>query len=260
VSILKDIAEKKREGLIISKSRVSLGDLKARIEVMEKPRDFRAAITRGERSIRLIAEIKKASPSKGVIRADFDPVSIARIYEDKAVDAISVLTEEDFFCGDLRYLQNIRKEVTRPILRKDFIFDEYQIYESRANGADAVLLIASLLDGGQAREYLDLCNHLGLSALFEVHSPEEVEKALRINAAIIGINNRDLKTLRVDLNTTFLLKRIIPSDRVLVSESGIKTRDDVMRLDSEGVDAMLVGTTFMESQGIGKKIDELRGI
>jgi indole-3-glycerol phosphate synthase len=260
VSILGEIAKKKKERLTVSKSRVPSRELKARIDDMEKPRDFRAAVRRGDRSIRLIAEIKKASPSRGVIRANFDPVSIARIYEEKAVDALSVLTEEDFFHGDLGYLLKVREEVTRPILRKDFILDEYQIYESRANGADAVLLIASLLDRGQAQEYLDLCNDLGLSALFEVHSFGEVEEALRLNADIIGINNRDLETLRVDLNTTFLLKKIIPSDRVLVSESGIKTRADVLRLDEEGVDAMLVGTTFMESQGIGKKIDELRGI
>lgn len=260
MSILKDIAEKKRESLIITKGRVSLRDLKARIGDMEGPRDFRAAIRRGDRSIRLIAEMKKASPSRGVIRADFDPVSIARTYEEKAVDAISVLTEEEFFSGNLLYLLKVRKEVTRPVLRKDFILDEYQIYESRANGADAVLLIAALLDRDQAQDYLGLCSELGLSALFEVHSLEEAEEALRLDADIIGINNRDLKTLKVDLNTTFLLKKMIPSEKVLVSESGIRGRDDVMRLEKVGVDAMLIGTVFMESRGIGDKIDELRGI
>ena len=227
---------------------------------MEKPRDFRAAIKRGDRHIRLIAEVKKASPSKGVIRKDFDPVGIARIYEDKAVDAISVLTEEDFFSGDLGYIPQIRKAVTRPVLRKDFIFEEYQIYESRASGADAVLLIAAMLDTAQAGDYLELARELGLSVLFEVHSFEELEKALSLKADIIGINNRDLKTLSMDLNATFLLKKEIPSDRVVVSESGIKTRDDVTRLDERGVDAMLIGTTLMESRDIGKKIDELRGI
>ncbi len=260
MSILDKIAEKKRERLSISKSRVPLRDLKGRIQDIEEPRDFRTAIKRGDRHIRLIAEIKKASPSKGVIRKDFDPVGIARIYEDKAVDAVSVLTEEDFFSGDLGYIPEVKNTVSRPVLRKDFILDEYQIYESRANGADAVLLIAALLDPAQAGDYLGLARELGLSVLFEVHGFEELEKALRLGADIIGINNRDLKTLSVDLRTTFLLMKEVPSDRVVVSESGIRAREDVMRLDEKGVDAMLIGTTLMESQDIGKKIDELRGI
>ena len=260
MSILDKIAEKKRERLSISKSRVPLRDLRGRIQDIEEPRDFRTAIKRGDRHIRLIAEIKKASPSKGVIRKDFDPVGIARIYEDKAVDAVSVLTEEDFFSGDLGYIPEVKNTVSRPVLRKDFILDEYQIYESRANGADAVLLIAALLDPAQAGDYLGLARELGLSVLFEVHGFEELEKALRLGADIIGINNRDLKTLSVDLRTTFLLMKEVPSDRVVVSESGIRAREDVMRLDEKGVDAMLIGTTLMESQDIGKKIDELRGI
>ncbi len=260
MSILDKIAEKKRERLSIAKGRNPLRDLKDRIQDAEKPRDFGIAIRRGDRHIRLIAEIKKASPSKGVIRKDFDPVGIARIYEDKAVDAVSVLTEEDFFSGDLGCIPEIKKAVSRPVLRKDFILDEYQIYESRANGADAVLLIAAMLDPAQAGDYLGLARDLGLSVLFEVHSFEELEQALRLDADIIGINNRDLKTLSVDLGTTFLLMKEIPPDRLVVSESGIRTKEDVMRLDEKGVDAMLIGTTLMESQDIGKKIDELRGI
>jgi len=259
VSILDRITGKKRERLDQVKGKVPLSDLRARIAEAEKPCDFGGAVRRGKGRIRLIAEIKQASPSRGAIRTDFDLAGIARIYEEKPVDAVSVLTEEDFFCGDLKYIPTVKGFVTKPLLRKDFIFDEYQIHESRAWGADAILLIASLLDRGQAEEYLALCRELGLAVLFEVHSFDELDKALRVNAEIIGINNRDLKTLTVDLNTTFLLKRDMPPDRIVVSESGIKTRNDVVRLEEAGVDAVLVGTSLMEAEDIGKKIDELMG-
>ncbi len=259
MSILETIVRKKREKLGIAKSRVPLRDIKGRIPDAEKTRDFKSAVSRGKGHIRLIAEIKKASPSKGLIRENFSALDIARIYEDKTVDAISVLTEEDFFSGDLNYLTGIRKAVTRPLLRKDFIFDEYQIYESRAFGADAVLLIAALLDKNQAEEYLHLCKEIGLSVLFEVHSQEELEKALRLDVGIIGINNRDLKTLSVDISTTLVLRKEIPAGKIVVSESGIKTREDVVKLEQKGIDAILVGTTFMQSTDIGKKVDELMG-
>jgi len=259
VSILDRITEKKRERLIHAKGTVPLRDLKARITDTERPRNFRTAIKRGERHIRVIAEIKKASPSGGVIREDFNLLGIAQIYEEKAVDAISVLTEEDFFLGDVRYVPVVKQAVTRPVLRKDFIIDEYQIYESRVYGADALLLIASLLGMSQAAEYLHLCGELGLSVLFEVHSFDELEKAMRLNADIIGINNRDLSTLSVDLHTTSFLKKEIPSGRIVVSESGIKTRNDVLNLDKNGIDAVLIGTSLMKSRDIGKKLDELRG-
>lgn len=259
MSILDRITGKKKERLDFIKGRVSRGDLKSRIADAEKPRDFRSAVGREKGRIRLIAEIKQASPSRGAIRRDFDPQAIAALYEKKLVDAVSVLTEEDFFCGDLKYIPSVKEVTTKPVLRKDFIFDEYQILESRAWGADAILLIASSLDRVQAEEYLDLSRQLGLSVLFEVHSFDELEKALRVNAEIIGINNRNLETLSVDINTTFLLKREIPSDRIVVSESGIKTREDMMRLAEGGVDAVLIGTSLMEAEDIGKKIDELMG-
>jgi indole-3-glycerol phosphate synthase len=258
VSILHRITEKKRGRLASAKSRVPLGDLKSRISNEEKPRDFRSAIEKGSGHIRFIAEIKKASPSAGIIRKDFDLSDIARIYEEKAVDAVSVITEEDFFFGELNYIPSVKKIVSRPLLRKDFIIDDYQIYEARAYGADAVLLIAALLEGTQGEEYLHLCRELGLSVLFEIHAHEELGKALRAGADIIGINNRDLKTLSVDLKTTFLLKREIPAGTITVSESGIKTRDDALRLEEAGIDAMLIGTSLMQSDDIGKKIDELR--
>jgi len=259
MSVLDRIAAKKRERVSFSKSTVPLRDLKERIADSEEPRDFTGAVTKGTGRIRFIAEIKKASPSRGVIRADFDVGKIARIYEEKAVDAVSVITEEDFFSGDLTYLQTVRQAVTRPVLRKDFVVEEYQIYESKAYGADAILLIAALLDRKQAEEYLHLGRELGLAVLFEVHDHAELDKALLVGAGIIGINNRDLRTLTVDLGRTFSLKKEVPRDRVVVSESGIRTGDDVVRLEQAGIDAILVGTPLMESPDIGRKIDELRG-
>lgn len=260
MSVLEKIAEKKRERLDYAKSKLSLRELKSGVAEIEKPRDFKSAVTRGQGRIRFIAEIKKASPSRGLIRPGFDPLSIARIYEEKGVDAVSVITEEDFFSGSLDFLPAVKEKVTRPVLRKDFVIDEYQIYESRVCCADAVLLIAALLDRTQAEDYLELCRGLGLPVLFEVHDFGELEQALRAGAEIIGINNRNLKTLEVDLRTTFLLKREIPSGRITVAESGIRTRDDVLRLEDSGIDAMLIGTSLMESEDIGKKIDELRGL
>lgn len=257
MSILDGIIEKKKERLRLLKSKTPLSEIRSTISDLDSTRDFKKAIKR-EKNIRLIAEIKKASPSKGIIRADFDLEKIASIYEEKAVDAISVITEEDFFSGNLDYIKIVKDRVTRPVLRKDFIFDEYQIYESRAFGADAILLIGAILDRVRAEEYLHMAKELGLAVLFEVHDYYDLEKALRVDADIIGINNRDLKTLRVDINTTFLLKKEIPAEKITVSESGIRTREDVLRLDLSGIDAMLIGTSLMESEDIGKKIEELR--
>lgn len=260
MGILDEIVSKKKERLEHAKTIVSPRDIKSRIEDIEKPRDFRAAIKRNSNEkIKLIAEIKKASPSKGIIREIFDPVEIAGIYEKKHAGAISILTEEDFFQGRLEFIPMAKKITTRPLLRKDFIFDEYQIYESRANEADAILLIAAILDKNQANEYIHLAKELGLSVLFEMHDSKELEMALLIDADIIGINNRDLKTLKVDINSTFKLKKEIPPDKIVVSESGIKTKDDILRLEAAGIDAVLIGTAFMEAEDIGKKIEELFG-
>lgn len=263
MSVLKEIVEKKKERLAHAKGRVSLSELKSRISESEGPRDFKKAVKRQNGRISLIAEIKKASPSKGVIREDFDCAKIARIYKEKGVDAISVLTEEDFFQGKPEYIPLVKQMSRSPVLRKDFIFDEYQIYESRALGADAILLIASLLEKSRAEEYLHICRELGIAVLFEVHNHNELEKALHVDADIIGINNRNLETLKVDMDTTFMLKREIPkdrpNDRIVVSESGIETREDVLRIEQAGIDAMLIGTSLMKANDIGKKIDELRG-
>jgi indole-3-glycerol phosphate synthase len=260
MSILRKIVEQKKNRVSYTKSIMPLASLKNTIRNIPKPKDFAMVLKRNNSPIKLIAEIKKASPSKGLIRADFSHIAIASIYESKKVDAVSVLTEEDFFQGKLEFLEDIKKIVSCPVLRKDFIFDEYQIYEARAKTADAILLIASILELKQAEEYLHLSQELGLSVLFEVHDFAELETALRINAPVIGINNRNLKTLAIDLNTTFELKNEVPGDRTIVSESGIKTRDDVLRLEEAGVDAMLIGTALMESGKIAKKIDVLRGI
>ncbi|HAM53121.1 MAG TPA: indole-3-glycerol phosphate synthase TrpC [Nitrospiraceae bacterium] len=258
MSILTKIVEKKRERLDYAKGKIPLHELKSRILDMEEPRDFTKAIKSSGERIKFIAEIKKASPSRGIIRENLDLLKIARIYQEKAVDAVSVITEEDFFSGNLNFILPVKQTVAKPILRKDFIFDEYQIYESGAGGADALLLIAALLEGAQAEEYLHLSRELHLSVLFEVHNHDELEKALNLDAGIIGINNRDLNTLAVDINTTFLLKKEIPSDKISVSESGIKTRNDVVRLEHAGIDAVLIGTSLMEAMDIGAKIDELR--
>lgn len=257
MNILQRIIEKKVEAIKSSKISVSITDLKSKIKDLDKTRDFERAIKRLDGKINLIAEIKKASPSKGIIRKDFDHKKIASIYERESVGAISVLTEEEFFLGDIRYINDVKDLTSKPVLRKDFIFDDYQIYESRVFGADAILLIAAILEKNQAEEYLHIARELGLHVLFEIHDEYDLEKALDIKANIIGINNRDLKTLRIDLSTTLRLKREIPTDRIIVSESGIRNRDDVLLLQKEGIDAILVGTSLMESPDIGKKIEEL---
>lgn len=258
MSVLHTINTKKKERVALAKARRPLSELKSVIKDIPNPRDFTRAIRRNEDTIKLIAEIKKASPSRGIIRHTFNHLEIAGIYENRQVDAISVITEEDFFQGSLGFLTEVKQATTRPVLRKDFILDEYQIYEARAHLADAVLLIAAMLDPVQAGEYLHLSYELHLAVLFEVHDEKELETALGLNVPIIGINNRNLKTLQVDLNTTIKLKKAIPPDTISVGESGIRTRSDVLLLEKAGIDAMLIGTSFMESPDIGKKIDELR--
>jgi indole-3-glycerol phosphate synthase len=259
MSILQKIVERKKERVSYAKSATPPAELKSVIKNIPVPLNFSKAVRRDNSPIRLIAEIKKASPSKGLIRPDFSHTAIASVYEAKKVDAVSVLTEEDFFQGKLEFIAAVKAVLSCPVLRKDFIFDEYQIYEARASHADAVLLIAAILGLKQAEEYLHLAQELGLSVLFEVHDFAELEIALRISAPVIGINNRNLQTLAIDLNTTFELKKEIPQDRIVVSESGIKSREDVSRLEAAGIDAMLVGTSLMESRDIAAAIDVLRG-
>lgn len=195
--------------------------------------------------ISIIGEIKQASPSKGIIKEDFDSVKIAKVYEKVDVDAISVLTEKEFFKGDDNYIREVKKVSSKPILRKDFIVDEYQIYESKILGADAVLLIVSVL-GDKLRDFYNLSKSVGLDVLVEIHDRQQLEIALEAGCDIIGINNRDLKTFNVDINATENLIKYIPQNTTIVSESGIKTPEDIRYLASLGVDAVLIGETFMK--------------
>ena len=260
MSILHDILNHKKEELKKTKSDIPLSDLKARVQDMDAVRSFSTAIKREENEhVKLIAELKKASPSKGLIRKDFNPSQIVSIFEQKDVAALSVLTEKHFFEGDLSYLRKSRKRSTRPLLRKDFIFDDYQVYESRANGADAILLIAAALEKSQMGDLFGLAKELSLDCLMEVHNWQELDRALCCDAEIIGINNRDLNTLNISLDISFSLLKDIPDDRVTVSESGINSRANVEAMEATGVDAILIGTTIMEAEDIGARIDELMG-
>lgn len=256
--ILDEIIANKKEELAETKRGISLADIKTKAVDAGPVRGFGKALASG-RGMRLIAEVKKASPSKGVLREDFDPVVIAGTYEKSGASCISVLTERKFFQGKLEYLGAIRKAVGLPLLRKDFIIDEYQLFEARAAGADAVLLIAACLGKDQIADYLGIAGSLGLDVLVESHTYKELDKALLAGASLVGINNRDLSTFSVSLQTTLALLKDIPEDRVVVSESGIKTRDDVALLEKAGVDAILVGESLMREKNIGEKMKELLG-
>ncbi|MBF0318292.1 MAG: indole-3-glycerol phosphate synthase TrpC [Nitrospirae bacterium] len=259
MTILDKIIAKKAERLVELKKTLSLSDVKkAAANTSSYPRDFALSVRRtGGQPIKLIAEIKHASPSEGVIRRNFNLPDIAQTYEQCRVSAVSILTEEDFFNGRLPYIEAAKGILTCPILRKDFIFDEYQIYEARAFQADAVLLIAAALNYGQARGLMSIAADLSLHVLFEVHNLKELEMALRLDCSIIGINNRDLTNMRIDINTTLTLIKEIPRGKTVVSESGIKSRDEVMMLQDAGVDAILVGTAFMKSDDIAGMINML---
>lgn len=260
VGILEEIVRKRRQRIEASRSRTPLRDLKARIPDRESPLDFLKAVRRPEGTgIRLIAEVKRASPTAGVIREDFIPRDIALAYRGSGANAISVLTEEDYFRGSLSYLREVKEASGLPVLRKDFIVDEYQIYEARASGADAILLINEILDPSQAGEYLHMAQELGMACLYEVHGLGGLERALRVGAGLIGINNRDLTTMTIDLDTTFRLMREVTAGKVVVSESGISTRAHVEKLEEAGIDAVLIGTTFMRSPDIGATVKELLG-
>ncbi|RMD51854.1 MAG: indole-3-glycerol phosphate synthase TrpC [Nitrospirae bacterium] len=261
-SFLDNILKHKEEALADKKLSLPLRELRSKLkDVKHHHSSFKEAIKRKKgKGLSLIAEIKKASPSEGLIRRDFNPREIASIYDKKKVDAISVLTEEKYFSGSLLYLEMVKHTTEIPVLRKDFIFDDYQLYESLLYGADALLLITSILDRDRLKYLILLAKELGLDCLIEIHNIKELEDALYAGADIIGINNRDLTTFKVDLNRTFELLPNIPEDVVLVSESGIKNREDIERLKSSKVDAVLIGTAIMKSPNIGTKIDELRAL
>ena len=254
--ILDDIVSHKKQELERRKEAMPLAGLKDGRVLIENPRAFQEALTQSK-DIALIAEIKEASPSAGLIRKDVDPVGIGRVYEGFGAAAISVLTDERFFHGSLANMKQVKEAVIIPVLRKDFIIDAYQIYESRAAGADAVLLIVAVLSDDELRAFLSLCRDLGLEALVEVHTESERDRALEAGAEVIGINNRDLTTFAVDLSTTIRLVSGMPEGITCVSESGIKTRNNVAHLREAGVDALLVGTALMAAKDIGAKIKEL---
>ncbi len=222
------------------------------------PLDFASAL-RGDR-IQLIAEVKKASPSRGIIRSDFNPVEIAQTYASNGASAISILTESRYFQGSLNHLIDVKKALGNkrvPLLRKDFIVDPYQVYESRAYGADSLLLIVAILNPEKLKELLGLSHELSMSCLVEVHNEAELEITLRSQARIIGINNRDLNTFTVDITTTERLRPLIPQDRIVVSESGIKGRKDIEKLAKIEVNSVLIGETMMASSDIAAKMKEL---
>ncbi|HZR47519.1 MAG TPA: indole-3-glycerol phosphate synthase TrpC [Candidatus Manganitrophaceae bacterium] len=259
MTVLDDILSVKRESLRSKQGKRYLMEIRSKIADAEPTRGFaRALSVRREGSPRLIAEIKKASPSKGIIREKFHPVEIAKTYEGGGASALSVLTEEHFFLGSPLYLNEVRRQVSLPLLQKDFILNEIQVYEARAWGADAILLIAAFLERRQAKDYFDLARELGLDVLVEIHTEKELEGVIEW-APLIGINNRDLKTFVTDLKTTFRILREIPEDRTVVSESGIHSRKEVEQLHEAGVDAILVGESLMASDRIEEKMKELLG-
>ena len=256
--ILDTIIAHKQKELQIEAEQVPLATLKSKLANLLPTKDFRAAIAQSG-NINLIAEVKKKSPSKGIIREDFDPIQIAETYAKNGAAAISVLTDVRFFDGRLDYLSSIRQVVDVPLLRKDFTIDPYHIYQARVAGADAILLIVAALTKDQLREFMDIAESLSLASLVEVHTDTELEIALDVGAEIIGINNRDLRTFHTDLATTFSLQEFLPTGKVVVSESGIYTRADVESLREAGVNAILVGESLMRSPDIGEQVRKLIG-
>jgi len=281
--VLKEILAKKKERILLAKQNLPEEDLRAGVGNLAPCRPFIEAISK-PRFISLIAEIKKASPSCGVIRQEFNPQEISGIYQEAGVQAISVLTEEDFFQGNISHLNEVRAVVSLPILRKDFILEPYQVYESRYFGADAILLIADILSKEKLSELMKIASDLGLDCLVEVHDEKELKKVLGLKVPLIpkvatqevrtsgsrsdsqkvatfgiGINNRDLHTLEVDSKTTEKLFILTPKDQTVVVESGIKSHQDVLFLKILGVSAVLIGQAFMEAQDIKAKVEEIMG-
>ena len=262
--ILARILTHKRREVAAARDRVGLEQLKERAEASPRPRNFFVAVTRPTNALRVIAEVKRASPSAGLIREDFDPVAIARAYHDSGAAALSCLTDATFFQGDLAHIARIREAVPLPVLRKDFIIDPYQVYEARAAGADAILLIAECLDSdGPLLDLLILATELGLTTLVEVH---DVEQLLRVRPhlgfphpsyVLLGINNRDLRTMTTDVSHTLRMLEMVEDPSIVVSESGIRTHADVRRLMAAGVRRILVGEHLMRQPDVGAALREL---
>jgi len=255
--ILDDIVADKLLEIEVRKRALPPGEILEMAAKQPSQLDFASAL-RGKH-VRLIAEVKKASPSRGIIRSDFNPVDIALTYAGNGASAISVLTDSKYFQGSLDYLKDIQKSLGEkgvPLLRKDFILDPYQVYESRAYGADAMLLIVAILNPEKLRQLLQLSHDLNMDSLVEVHNESELDNALDSEARVIGINNRDLRTFEVDLTTTERLRPLVPEDRIVVSESGIKDRSDIEKLAGWGVDAVLIGESLMSAPDIAARMKE----
>lgn len=258
--ILDEIAEKTRRRIEEEKKKLPLEELCRQAEALPVCNDYPFEKALRGKDLGFICEVKKASPSKGVIAEDFPYLQIAAEYEAAGASAISCLTEPFYFKGSNRYLKEIAKEVSIPVLRKDFTVDPYMIYEAKVYGASAVLLICAILEQEELCAYLQLAHQLGLSALVEAHTEEEVQRAMDSGARIIGVNNRDLKTFQVDLATSIRLRDLVSPDRVYISESGIKTPEDIRQLREHQVDGVLIGETFMRSENKKAALDELKGI
>ncbi|MFN0052160.1 MAG: indole-3-glycerol phosphate synthase TrpC [Planctomycetales bacterium] len=257
--VLEQIVAYKREEIEEARRRVPVGALAERLAEAPPVRNFAAAL-RGAPPLRVIAEVKKASPSAGLIRADFDPVAIAQTYERHGAACISVLTDARSFQGQLEYLTQVKRGVSIPVLRKDFILDRYQVLEARAAGADCILLIAECLDDCRLRDLYFYASELGMESLVEIHDAENLDRVLALEPTLLGINNRDLRTLTTDLEHSIRLRARVPAECVLISESGIRTRADMLRLERAGMGAVLVGEHLMRSPDIGAKLDELQGV
>lgn len=257
--ILEEIAAKTKERIEAEKRRRSLGELQAAVRDMDSNTGFPFEKALAKQGMSFICEVKKASPSKGVIAEHFPYVEIGMEYERAGADAMSILTEPFYFQGSNNYLTAIHKEVSIPLLRKDFTVDEYMLYEAKQIGADAVLLICAILSQTQLEEYAGIARELGLSALVEAHDEREIQMALKAGAKIIGVNNRNLKDFTVDISNSVKLRELVPREILFVSESGMKNRADIARLEENGTDAVLIGETFMRSSDKAGMLRELRG-
>ncbi|HHW46703.1 MAG TPA: indole-3-glycerol phosphate synthase TrpC [Clostridiales bacterium] len=262
---LETLAKSARRRVETAKEQIPLSNLKSLVfensvvKRFNNRQDFAFEKALKNKGLAFICEVKKASPSKGIIAQNFPYIEIAKEYEDAGAHAISVLTEPEYFKGSHVFLQEISQSANIPILRKDFIVDEYQVYESKLIGADAVLLICTLLDTDTLKRYISICDELGLSALVEAHTEEEIDSAMKAGARVIGVNNRDLKTFEVDINNCIHLRRLVPKDIIFVAESGIKTREDILMLEKAGVDAVLIGEALMRSKDKKAMLSYLKG-
>lgn len=267
MNILQKIAEKRKADIKVRKEKTSLEQVKQKAQQLAREEyeqygqflfPFKEALAR--EGINFICEVKKASPSKGLIAKDFPYVEIAKDYEKAGAAAVSVLTEPEYFLGKDEYLKEIAENITIPLLRKDFTIDAYQIYEAKTLGASAVLLICALLEDKQLKEFLEISHSIGLSALVEAHDEAEVQRAIKAGAEIIGVNNRNLKTFTVDINNSVRLRKLVPENIIFVSESGIKTADDIAVLRKNKTNAVLIGETLMRSNNKKQILQELSGI